>query len=78
MRPRNLAAALLVIGLSSTAAAACDSYDDDMSLASVLARAVAEARANGTLQPAGTLAIEAVAPEQAAADGSAGGAQPKS
>ena len=78
MRRCNLAAALLVIALSATAAAACDSYDDDMSLASVLARAVAEARANGTLQPAGTLMIEAVAPEQAAAGDSAGAAQPKS
>ena len=79
MRPRTFAATLLVMLLSASAGWACDSYDDDMSLASVLARAVAEARAQGTLhrgtlhegtlhegtlQEAGALAI---APEQAAA-----------
>ena len=54
MRPRKLAAAALLILLSSSAGWACDSYYDDMSLASVLAQAVNQARANGTL-PGGTL-----------------------
>jgi hypothetical protein len=54
MRPRKLAAAALMIALSPSVGWACDSYDDDMSLASVLAQAVSEARANGTL-PGGTL-----------------------
>ena len=52
MHPRTLAAALPLILLSSAAGWACDSYDDDMSLASVLRQAVAEARADGTLQAA--------------------------
>src|SRR6185295_10118074 len=54
MRPRKLAAAALLIVLSSSAGWACDSYYDDMSLASVLAQAVSQARANGTL-PGDTL-----------------------
>ncbi len=80
MRPRKLAAAALMIALSPSVGWACDSYDDDMSLASVLAQAVSEARANGTLQGAGgtlqvgtlqgaeakALASRAGAPEQPA------------
>ena len=50
MRPRKLAAAALMIALAPSVGWACDSYHDDMSLASVLAQAVSEARANGTLQ----------------------------
>jgi hypothetical protein len=84
MRPRKLAAAALMIALSSSVGWACDSYDDDMSLASVLAQAVSEARANGTLQgaEAKALASRAGAPEQPAppaAEGSLGAAvAPKS
>jgi len=63
MRPRKLAAAALLIVLASASGWACDSYDDDMSLASVLTRAVAEARANGTLQ-----AAEAKAPASQSAN----------
>jgi hypothetical protein len=94
MRPRKLAAAALMIALSPSLGWACDSYDDDMSLASVLAQAVREARANGTLQggtlqggtlqgaEAKALASRAGAPEQPAppaAEGSLGAAvAPKS
>jgi hypothetical protein len=89
MRPRQLAAATLLILFSSSAGWACDSYDDDMSLASVLAQAVREARANGTLQGATLQGVEAKArasragaPEQPAppaAEGSLGAAvAPKS
>jgi hypothetical protein len=89
MRPRKLAAAALMIALSPSVGWACDSYDDDMSLASVLAQAVSEARANGTLQggtlqvgtlqgaEAKALASRAGAPEQPAppaAEGSLGAA----
>jgi len=63
MRPRQLAAAALLMLLTSAPGRACDSYDDDMSLASVLAQAVAQARADGTLQLP-LLANEAGAPEQ--------------
>jgi hypothetical protein len=73
MRPHKLAAAALMIALSPSVGWACDSYDDDMSLASVLAQAVSEARANGTLQvgalqgaEAKALASQAGAPEQPA------------
>jgi len=45
---RIAAASLWVLTLNG-AAWACDSYADDMALASVLARAVAEARAQGAL-----------------------------
>jgi hypothetical protein len=89
MRPRKLAAAALMIALSPSVGWACDSYDDDMSLASVLAQAVREARANGTLQggtlqgvEAKALASRAGAPQQPAppaAEGSLGAAvAPKS
>jgi hypothetical protein len=84
MRPRKLAAAALMIALSPSVGWACDSYHDDMSLASVLAQAVSEARANGTLQvgtlqgaEAKALASRAGAPEQPAppaAEGSLGAA----
>jgi hypothetical protein len=40
----------LALCLARTEARACDSYADEASLASVLARAVAEARANGSLE----------------------------
>ena len=46
---RSAVAALLVL-FSAAQARACDSYADDMSLASVLAGAVSAARANGSLQ----------------------------
>ena len=72
MRPNWLTAALLLALHSSSAGLACDSYHDDMSLASVLAEAVAVARANGTLETAGAPASEARTPEQAAAPTAAG------
>jgi len=51
MRPLQAAAiVVLAVGLAQTGARACDSYADEASLASVLARAVAEARANGGLE----------------------------
>ena len=77
MRPPKLAAAALLLALSPSVGSACDSYDDDMSLASVLAQAVSEARANGTLPAAEALASRAGAPEQPAppaAEGSVGAA----
>jgi hypothetical protein len=79
MRPRKLAAAALLLLLASTPGWACDSYDDDMSLASVLAQAVVQARADGTLQ-APALAAQAGAPEQPlpAAEGGAAAVAPKS
>jgi hypothetical protein len=79
MRPPKLAAAALLLALSPSVGSACDSYDDDMSLASLLAKAVSEARANGTLPAAGALASPAGAPEQPAppaAAGSVGAAGP--
>jgi hypothetical protein len=66
MRPPKLAAAALLLALSPSVGSACDSYDDDMSLASVLARAVSEARANGTVPAAAAVARWAGAPEQPA------------
>jgi len=51
---------------------ACDSYHDDMSLASVLAEAVAVARANGTVETAGAPTSEARTPGQPAAPTAAG------
>ena len=55
---RIAAAALLLLALAGGGTArACDSYADDMTLAAVLARAVAEARAQGALSGA-----EAAAP----------------
>jgi hypothetical protein len=45
----RMAAAWLLFLTFATSAQACDSYADDMALASVLARAVAEARAQGSL-----------------------------
>jgi len=51
MGPLHAAAIFaLVMGLAPTGARACDSYADEASLAAVLARAVAEARANGGLE----------------------------
>jgi hypothetical protein len=73
MRPRKLAAAALMIALSASVGWACDSYDDDMSLASVLARAVSEARANGTLQ-GGTLQVGTLQGAEAKALASRAGA----
>jgi hypothetical protein len=45
----RIAAAFLWLLTLDATAGACDSYADDMALASVLARAVAEARAQGAL-----------------------------
>jgi hypothetical protein len=50
MCPLRSAAAALLVLFSAAQARACDSYADDMSLASVLAGAVSAARANGSLQ----------------------------
>ncbi len=66
MRPPKLAAAALLLALSPSVGSACDSYEDDMSLASVLAQAVREARAHGTLPAAEALASRAGGPEQPA------------
>jgi hypothetical protein len=48
----SLKAAIIALALclAQTEARACDSYADEASLASVLARAVAEAQANGGLE----------------------------
>src|SRR5262245_23410128 len=55
---RIAATALVLLALAAgSTARACDSYADDMALAAVLARAVAEARAQGALSGA-----EAAAP----------------
>jgi hypothetical protein len=50
MGPLKAATVALALCLAQTEARACDSYADEASLASVLARAVAEARANGGLE----------------------------
>ena len=50
MCPLKSAVAALLVLLSAAQARACDSYADDMSLASVLAGAVSAARADGSLQ----------------------------
>jgi len=54
-RSARFVAILSLLMIGNGAAAACDSYADDMALASVLAAAVREARANGTLWPHGTV-----------------------
>jgi hypothetical protein len=69
MCPLRSAVAALLVLLSAAQARACDSYADDMSLASVLAGAVSAARADGSLQaqdvradaPAPSAPAEAVA-----------------
>ena len=69
MCPLKSAVAALLVLLSAAQARACDSYADDMSLASVLAGAVSAARADGSLQaqdvradaPAPSAPAEAVA-----------------
>jgi hypothetical protein len=54
---RIAAAGLVLLALAGAGTArACDRYADDMALAAVLARAVAEARAQGALPGAGTAA----------------------
>jgi hypothetical protein len=54
---RIAAACLLLLALAGGGPThACDSYADDMALASVLARAVAETRAQGALPGAETAA----------------------
>jgi hypothetical protein len=54
---RIAAAALLLLAFAGAGTArACDSYADDMALAAVLARAVAEARAQGALPGGATAA----------------------
>jgi hypothetical protein len=58
----RIAAALLWLLTLDATARACDSYQDDMALASVLARAVAEARAEGTLPRLATAAPTPAAP----------------
>ena len=50
MGPLKAATVALALCLAQTGARACDSYADEASLASVLARAVAEARAHGALE----------------------------
>jgi hypothetical protein len=62
MTRSRMAAALLLLLTLTTSAQACDSYADDMALASVLARAVAEARAQGSL-PLATAAPERAVPD---------------
>jgi hypothetical protein len=49
MSPLKCAVATLMVLLCAAQAEACDSYADDMSLASVLASAVSAARADGSL-----------------------------
>jgi len=61
MALNRIAAALFWVLTLNTAAQACDSYADDMALASVLARAVAEARAQGALPRAATTAAVSLA-----------------
>ena len=61
MCPLKSAVAALLVLLSAAQARACDSYADDMSLASVLAGAVSAARADGSLQ-AQDLRADAPAP----------------
>jgi hypothetical protein len=50
MRPLKPATFLIMLCLAGAEAGACDSYADEASLASVLARAVAEARAKASLE----------------------------
>src|SRR5262245_52864563 len=74
---RIAAATLLLLALAGGGTArACDSYADDMALASVLARAVAEARAQGALTGAEAAPVSAArwagAPEASAAEAMAG------
>src|SRR5262245_60368061 len=58
---RIAAAACLWLLAFPATARACDSYADDMALASVLARAVSEARAQGLLAPRVTTAATDIA-----------------
>ncbi|HEU0158699.1 MAG TPA: hypothetical protein VFR00_05285 [Hyphomicrobiaceae bacterium] len=58
----RMAAALGLLLTLATTAQACDSYADDMALASVLARAVAEARAQGALPRLATATPEPAVP----------------
>jgi hypothetical protein len=50
MGPLKAVTVALALCLAQTEVRACDSYADEASLAAVLARAVAEARANGSLE----------------------------
>jgi hypothetical protein len=59
----RMAAAWLLLLTLATSAQACDSYADDMALASVLARAVAEARAQGSLPRLATAPPERAVPD---------------
>jgi hypothetical protein len=76
MGPLKAATIALAVGLVQGEVRACDSYADEASLAAVLARAVAEARANGGLEAQASQRLLPAEPErQPAATSAAGGGE---